>query len=173
METTQPSQDDLLKQILGTLHSVQHDHKQLSTAVQHIQKRLDAEIEPRSSQHLMTESDQNARSVQRTLEKKDDSAKASPAMNPSASPSILSLDGTKGSVLSGKPASPQRGMAPGLSSRIILTTYPGQSGIDPLVMNWGHANPSQRGPVVVSRSQSTIRRRNGMQLFNHGASCLE
>lgn len=172
METTQPSQDDVLKQILDTVHSVQHDHKQLSTVVQHIQKRLDAEIEHRPSQHLMTESDQNARSVQRALEKKHDSAKASPAMNPSASPSLLSLDGTKGLGISGKPASPQRGMAPGLSSRIILTTYPGQSGIDPLVMNWGHANPSQRGPVVVSRSQSTIRRRNGMQLFNHGA-CLE
>ncbi|KAL8761841.1 MAG: hypothetical protein Q9184_002084 [Pyrenodesmia sp. 2 TL-2023] len=160
MEKTQPSQDDLLKQILGTLHSVQHDHKQLSTVIQHIQKRLDADMEPRSSQYSMTESDRNARSVQCALEKDDDSAKASPAMNPSASPSLFSLDGTKGSVLSGKPASPQRGMAPGLSSRIILTTYPGQSGIDPLVMNWGHANPSQRGPVVVSRSQSTIRRRN-------------
>lgn len=47
------------------------------------------------------------------------------------------------------------------TSRIILTTYPGQSGIDPLAMAWGHMDPMQRGPVVVSRSQSTIRRRNG------------
>lgn len=46
-------------------------------------------------------------------------------------------------------------------SRIILTTYPGQSGIDPLPMSWGHQDPLQRGPVVVSRSQSTLRRRNG------------
>lgn len=46
-------------------------------------------------------------------------------------------------------------------SRIILTTYPGQSGIDPLPMSWGHQDPMQRGPVVVSRSQSTLRRRNG------------
>lgn len=173
METTQPSQDDLLNQILGTLHSVQHDYKQLSNVVQHIQNRLNVIIDPRSSQHLVTESDQNARSLQRALEKKDDSAKASPVMNPSASPSLLSLDGIKGPILSGKPASPQRGMASGLSSRIILTTYPGQSGIDPLPMNWGHADPLQRGPVVVSRSQSTIRRRNGTQLFDHGASCLE
>ena len=48
-----------------------------------------------------------------------------------------------------------------LTSRIILTTYPGQAGISPLPMNWGHSDPLQRGPVVVSRAQSTIRRRNG------------
>ena len=47
------------------------------------------------------------------------------------------------------------------TSRIILTTYPGQSGIDPLIMNWGQIDALQRGPVVVSRGQSTIRRRNG------------
>ena len=46
-------------------------------------------------------------------------------------------------------------------SRIILTTYPGQSGIHPVAMNWGHADPIQRGPVLVSRDQCTVRRRNG------------
>ncbi|KAI9795543.1 MAG: Uracil-regulated protein 1 [Candelina submexicana] len=46
------------------------------------------------------------------------------------------------------------------TSRIILTTYPGQAGIDPIILNWGHKDPIQRGPVVVSRSQSTLRRRN-------------
>lgn len=51
------------------------------------------------------------------------------------------------------------------TSRIILTTYPGQSGIDPLPMDWGNPDPQQRGPVVVSRSQSTIRRRNGNLTF--------
>jgi hypothetical protein len=55
------------------------------------------------------------------------------------------------------------GRNPGIGgqSRIILTTYPGQSGIHPVPMNWGHVEPSQRGPVVVSRNPSTIRRRNG------------
>lgn len=50
----------------------------------------------------------------------------------------------------------------GTSSRIILTTYPGQAGIDPLPMSWGHQDHIQRGPVVVSRNQSTFKRRNGM-----------
>ena len=50
------------------------------------------------------------------------------------------------------------------TSRIVLTTYPGQSGIDPIRMCWGHHDPISRGPVVVSRSHSTIRRRNGRRL---------
>jgi GTP cyclohydrolase N terminal len=28
-------------------------------------------------------------------------------------------------------------------------------------MDWGNKDPQQRGPVVVSRTQTTIRRRNG------------
>ena len=47
------------------------------------------------------------------------------------------------------------------TSRIILTTYPGQAGIRPLPLSWAHPDPKQRGPVVVSRHHSTIGRRNG------------
>ena len=43
-------------------------------------------------------------------------------------------------------------------------TYPGQSGINPFPMDWGHKDPQQRGPVVVSRNPTTIRRRNGKYL---------
>jgi hypothetical protein len=44
---------------------------------------------------------------------------------------------------------------------MFCRTYPGQSGINPLPMDWGHKDPQQRGPVVVSRGATTIRRRNG------------
>ncbi|KAM7221757.1 GTP cyclohydrolase [Rhypophila decipiens] len=47
-------------------------------------------------------------------------------------------------------------------SRVILTTYPKQIGINPFPMEWGHADPVKRGPVVVSRNTSTIRRRNAI-----------
>lgn len=46
-------------------------------------------------------------------------------------------------------------------SKITLTSYPGQAGVDPINMNWGHPDPDRRGPVVVSRHPNTIRRRNG------------
>ena len=47
-------------------------------------------------------------------------------------------------------------------SKIILTSYPGQAGVDPLPMEWGAKDPAVRGPVVVSRHPNTIRKRNGM-----------
>ncbi|KAF4512647.1 hypothetical protein G6O67_000001 [Ophiocordyceps sinensis] len=57
---------------------------------------------------------------------------------------------------------------PGFTSRIVLTTYPKQIGIDPVPIDWGNPDPQQRGPVVVSRSPSTIRRRNAIGA--HGGS---
>ncbi|KAG4415480.1 Uracil-regulated protein 1 [Cadophora malorum] len=54
------------------------------------------------------------------------------------------------------PSSPSSALSharkPSVTSRIILTTYPGQSGINPLPMDWGHKDPQERGPVVVSRA---------------------
>ncbi|KIH88636.1 GTP cyclohydrolase II [Sporothrix brasiliensis 5110] len=51
------------------------------------------------------------------------------------------------------------------TSRIVLTTYPKQIGVNPFLMNWGAEDPTERGPIVVSRAPSTIRRRNA-----HGGS---
>uniref|UniRef100_L2FMK3 GTP cyclohydrolase ii n=1 Tax=Colletotrichum fructicola (strain Nara gc5) TaxID=1213859 RepID=L2FMK3_COLFN len=65
------------------------------------------------------------------------------------------------------PSSPSQ--RSGLTSRIILTTYPKQIGIKPLPLIWGEGEPHRRGPVVVSRSSSTIGRRNaigGTDLLN-------
>lgn len=52
-------------------------------------------------------------------------------------------------------------------SRIILTTHPGHS-VDPVPLDWGNANPQKRGPVVVSRASTTIKRRNAIGA--HGGS---
>ena len=165
METPQPNQGDLLQQIFRTLQLVQHDYQKLSVAVQNIQGRLDLSPEPRNSTQSLTGSNQHTPNVKRHFEKHgEDSVTASPAIGPTASPSLLSLDGKRETLANGKPASPKRSAASGPSSRIILTTYPGQSGIDPIAMNWGHPDPTIRGPVIVSRSQSTIRRRNGTRL---------
>ncbi|EFR01143.1 GTP cyclohydrolase [Nannizzia gypsea CBS 118893] len=70
----------------------------------------------------------------------------------------------------GVPRSPTAVKSPkrGGTSRIILTTYPGQSGIDPIKMDWGNMDPKARGPVVVSRQYDTVRRRNAIGA--HGGS---
>jgi hypothetical protein len=57
---------------------------------------------------------------------------------------------------------PPRRASVSKTSKIILTSYPGQAGVDPLPMEWGAKDPAIRGPVVVSRHANTIRRRNGM-----------
>jgi GTP cyclohydrolase II len=49
-----------------------------------------------------------------------------------------------------------------------LTTYPGQSVVDPLPLKWGEADPQERGPVLVSRSGETLKRRNAIGA--HGGS---
>lgn len=57
---------------------------------------------------------------------------------------------------------------PSTTSRIILTTYPGQSGIDPVALSWGAPTAAERGPVLVSRHPASIRRRNAIGA--HGGS---
>ncbi|KAI4168920.1 MAG: hypothetical protein LQ343_006042 [Gyalolechia ehrenbergii] len=169
MESSQPSQRDFLGEILSTLQSVRDDYQRLSAIVQSIQGRLGAGNEPQGPLKSLPGSHQHVSSVNRLIGKQEeDSVTPPPTILPSASPSIPSLDGKRDASTNEKPASPPRGAASGFSSRIILTTYPGQSGIDPIVMNWGHPDPAERGPVVVSRSQGTIRRRNAIGA--HGGS---
>ncbi|KAJ5594950.1 uncharacterized protein N7459_001158 [Penicillium hispanicum] len=52
--------------------------------------------------------------------------------------------------------------------RIILTTYPGQSVVNPVPLKWGASDPQERGPILVSRNPTTISRRNAIGA--HGGS---
>ncbi|CAM1505926.1 Fc.00g115630.m01.CDS01 [Cosmosporella sp. VM-42] len=56
----------------------------------------------------------------------------------------------------------------GYGQRIILTTYPGQSVVDPVPLKWGAEDPQERGPILVSRSPETLKRRNAIGA--HGGS---
>lgn len=49
-----------------------------------------------------------------------------------------------------------------------LTTYPGQSVVNPVSLNWGAADPAERGPVLVSRNTETLTKRNAIGA--HGGS---
>ncbi|KAK0383418.1 hypothetical protein NLU13_9330 [Sarocladium strictum] len=55
-----------------------------------------------------------------------------------------------------------------LNKRIVLTTYPGQSVANPVPLNWGAATAEERGPVIVSRHEQTLKRRNAIGA--HGGS---
>ena len=52
--------------------------------------------------------------------------------------------------------------------RIILTTYPGQVGVNPIPLTWGHSDPNVRGPIVASRAPSSLKVRNSIGA--HGGS---
>lgn len=64
-----------------------------------------------------------------------------------------------------RPTSPSK---PLYNHRIILTTYPGQVGVNPIPMNWGSSDPSKRGPIIVSRHPKSIKLRNAVGA--HGGS---
>lgn len=46
--------------------------------------------------------------------------------------------------------------------RVILTTYPDQTGIKPFPLTWGAKDPGTRGPVIPSRLPSSIKQRNAI-----------
>ncbi len=165
-EAVVPSdQSELLKQILVTVQSIQQNYEQLTIAVYQIQREVnvlsgakqvrDAAVEQSPVNHDETPArasdslDSHVSGISSALAKYSDPSEQSQS------------EVVQESAPDREGYTHRSESRPPTTSRIILTTYPSQSGIDPLVMNWGHRDPLQRGPVVVSRNQSTIRRRNG------------
>lgn len=54
----------------------------------------------------------------------------------------------------------------GYSSRVVLTTYPGQVGIHPIPLRWGAPTPEERGPVVASRQPNSLKVRNAIGAYS-------
>jgi hypothetical protein len=50
--------------------------------------------------------------------------------------------------------------------RIILTTYPGQVGVNPTPMTWGSSDPAKRGPIIASRQPQSIKLRNAVSIVS-------
>jgi hypothetical protein len=146
--STDSSSDALLKEILEGMNALRRENVQLASAVDGINGRVnmlagikqlkdEAKKDASNGTHEKVEeaaSEQTVEAVSKQYEQ--------PPSNIDASP-------------------PPRRTSVSKTSKIILTSYPGQAGVDPLPMDWGHKDPAVRGPVVVSRHPGTIRRRNG------------
>ena len=151
----------LLQQIQNTLQSLQQENRQLVSAVETINARVNVLAGVKQVRDAAKDDHDGGNgslaiaSPILSGSNKDDSTALNLNSTPSSIKSAEKLPETT------RMASTPTGSRSANSSRIILTTYPGQSGVDPIVMNWGHRDPAQRGPVVVSRSHSTVRRRNG------------
>ena len=56
----------------------------------------------------------------------------------------------------------------GLADRIVLTTYPSQSGINPVPLEWGAGDPQHRGPILASRligAVNNLKERNAIGAY--------
>ena len=161
---SQAANHDLLTKILSTLQSMQSDYRQLSTAVDTIDRRVNILAEIKQINDTSKNRQDNNPGTAKSKSSKDDRdpVKTSIIID---SPALLVADRSSDSFKPEKPLSTGRISGSANPSRIILTTYAGQSGIDPVAMNWGNPDPVRRGPVVVSRSQSTVGRRNGMRIM--------
>ncbi|OLN95448.1 Uracil-regulated protein 1 [Colletotrichum chlorophyti] len=146
--------DASLAQVLGALKSIQQTQSDLVAAVDSLTQRYHQLSGDADAAALAASPSLDATSQERprTPYRPDDGTTAA-AGSTQTSSSDLSLQAPA------VPSSP--GQRSGLTSRIILTTYPKQIGIKPLPLNWGKSDPHLRGPVVVSRSSSTIGKRNG------------
>ncbi|KAI9785028.1 MAG: Uracil-regulated protein 1 [Geoglossum umbratile] len=150
-----------LADVLAAVKSLHNDHQQLTSMVESINGHVDAlagvQRANEAAANKLPSDTITLNGVTSLLsEQKPDNSAAS------AFPVTEAAQDAKESAIT---LTPKRSTA---TSRIILTTYPGQVGIDPVVMNWGHKDPSQRGPVVVSRGHGTLRRRNAIGA--HGGS---
>jgi GTP cyclohydrolase II len=145
---------ETLAEILTTLKSMKTDHAQLAASVESLQSRVDV-----------------ANSVNQLRGGGLSSGvRDSPSLDPVQLAKSANGNETppqESALLVKAPSSPTARKT-ATTSRIILTTYPGQSGIDPIPLEWGLEDYTQRGPIVVSRHHNTIRRRNAIGA--HGGS---
>ncbi|KAG0641699.1 GTP cyclohydrolase N terminal-domain-containing protein [Tuber brumale] len=157
--------DSLLSQILSAVTQLQQDNKILAASVDAINGRVNALADVKKLK------DDAAAAV-----KEGEKPATTITTTTAAVTTAVAATGTGGAAAEATepPASPTNDVIPtvarkpNVTSRIILTTYPGQSGIDPIIMNWGEKDTAKRGPVVVSRGASTVRRRNAIGA--HGGS---
>ncbi|KAF2756035.1 GTP cyclohydrolase II [Pseudovirgaria hyperparasitica] len=149
----------LLAEVLTSLKTLQQDNANLASSIDAINGRVNilAGVKQVHDSALPAAKPSNGASAAVAADQKGDASKGpastAAADRNEASPAVPDTDSLRRTSF---------------SSKIILTTHPGQSGVDPFPMNWGHKDPNVRGPVVVSRHQNTIKRRNAIGA--HGGS---
>lgn len=155
------SWEDILADILAVMKTFQTEQIGLASSVEHIRSGVDLLTRNPSTQPLVNGTGDTSISNDPSPSELQRDDRIPVEQSAQSSPSLGTLrrevEGPRGQ----SPTPSIKRQRAGQSSRVILTTYPGQIGIDPIPMNWGHKDPKTRGPVVVSRTRGTIGRRNG------------
>ncbi|CAN9369885.1 unnamed protein product [Alternaria alternata] len=157
MSTESTTSDAVLKEILEGLKALRSENSVLASSVDKINGRVNMLA---GIKQIKDEAADAAASG------KLDGEKAN-GVEPEKSKSVEAVSEQYEQPPSDADAQPRRTSVSKIS-KIILTSYPGQAGVDPLPMQWGAKDPAVRGPVVVSRHANTIRRRNAIGA--HGGS---
>lgn len=152
----------VLQDILATLKSLKQDHSQLASTVDAISGRVNALAGIKQAQDGFV---RDASSSMLKAQPQSPRSTPQPARSDPSRESITSLEGLGGQANGGHAPAERRAST---TKKITLTSYPGQAAVDPLPMVWGAKDPAVRGPIVVSRNDSTIRRRNAVGA--HGGS---
>jgi GTP cyclohydrolase II len=100
--------------------------------------------------------------------KKEENSSISPSISINSITTDKAVVGETVSTPSSQNVSSMTSMYP---SRVILTTYPGQHGIQPVTLNWGAQDPKVRGPIVASRHAGSIKKRNAIGAYG-GSYCI-
>lgn len=140
----------VLQEILASLKTIQQENTHLAAAVDAINGRVNILAGVKQVKDMTVD----PVAVEHNKQMQADTATPTLIESTPSSPDLSSV--------------PVSGRRSSMTSKIILTSYPGQAGVDPLPMDWGNKDPSLRGPVVVSRNPSSIRRRNAIGA--HGGS---
>lgn len=151
MSSESTTSDVVLKEILEGLKALRSENSVLAASVDKINGRVNMLA---GIKQIKDEAADAAASGQLDGEKAN-------GVEPEESKSVEAVSEQYEQPPSDADAQPRRTSVSKIS-KIILTSYPGQAGVDPLPMQWGAKDPAVRGPVVVSRHANTIRRRNGM-----------
>jgi hypothetical protein len=150
--SSESSSDALLKEILASMKALRQENTQLASAVDLINGRVNVLAGVKQVKEEAMKAESTGASVSEKA--KPEEEKTVEAVSEKYEQPPANID-----------SAPRRASV-SKTSKIILTSYPGQSGVDPLPMSWGDKDFSVRGPVVVSRHPNTIRRRNGMFVFH-------
>ncbi|KAJ8064509.1 hypothetical protein OCU04_006841 [Sclerotinia nivalis] len=160
MSSPPPDQTALMQEILNSIKNLQLNQSQLASNVDAITGRVNVLAGMKEVRDVASTDSATISKPSEPLASSDESP--SKDADVPKSPTISAAKPEETPI----PSYPQKASTG--TSRIILTTYPGQSGINPLPMEWGHSDPQIRGPVVVSRATETARRRNAIGA--HGGS---
>ncbi|KAF2404560.1 GTP cyclohydrolase-like protein II [Trichodelitschia bisporula] len=159
MATSSDNISGVLSEILEGLKVLQQENSHLASAIDEINGRVNI-LASVKQVHEVAENGESTGNTPTTPQKS-----VTNAIESKQAESVKKVSDQYEAVPAAVDVSPRR---PSVTSKIILTSYPGQAGVDPLPMNWGHKDAIARGPVVVSRHRSTIRRRNAIGA--HGGS---